>query len=649
MSILRIKKKALKKKILILLIILLLLLTIWVIPSIIVSKKDTFTLEKAIDDYEEKSTRLSLIKYNIGDLYQVLLVENEQKNYILEMDNNITYANTFSFNVKIENYDENSNYKVDIWLNENLVMQKNISSSQEKIDLQLEEEGKYTLQIDFYKNNEETNSEITNIYYIEPYKKQFLDELSNNSITAHYRAGNYENYNKSIPILSTLGVQLIRVDFFYAYIYKNNAYDFTRYDEWIEILKEKCPNIKIVAIIQPASAFTGIDRKINSDKEIERYIEFCKEVATHYPEITYFEILNEPNFIYLTDEDLYWYRTMLEMVSITIKEFNPDIKIISGTVSAGTQDTSTYLSSKIFFDKMYSNTIYKLSETFAYNAYTSLPLKISTHKNQFNDFGGFLKQYITEYGFSTYNGRTEEEQAIEIIEQTNCLKEYGVYYSNIYNLWDTGKDTSSQTQNYGLLRNDYTPKLSYYAMKNYYENTNGSEYIGTVNLADGLEAHVYDKDGKPKIIAWSDNTDNTITIPYEDFTASDIYGNEIENTSGTLEITTSPVYLDNISNKYFYEAISNTALEKYAEFEEKFSTELSSINGIDEKINELKNYMSAISSNTTETQDTAIKMMSEHFALGNTILNAYKNGMLDVEYVKVSSMLDMLNDIGDLQ
>ena len=647
MSILRIKKKALKKKILILLIILLLLLTIWVIPSIIVSKKDTFTLEKAIDDYEEKSTRLSLIKYNIGDLYQVLLVENEQKNYILEMDNNITYANTFSFNVKIENYDENSNYKVDIWLNENLVMQKNISSSQEKIDLQLEEEGKYTLQIDFYKNNEETNSEITNIYYIEPYKKQFLDELSNNSITAHYRAGNYENYNKSIPILSTLGVQLIRVDFFYAYIYKNNAYDFTRYDEWIEILKEKCPNIKIVAIIQPASAFTGIDRKINSDKEIERYIEFCKEVATHYPEITYFEILNEPNFIYLTDEDLYWYRTMLEMVSITIKEFNPDIKIISGTVSAGTQDTSTYLSSKIFFDKMYSNTIYKLSETFAYNAYTSLPLKISTHKNQFNDFGGFLKQYITEYGFSTYNGRTEEEQAIEIIEQTNCLKEYGVYYSNIYNLWDTGKDTSSQTQNYGLLRNDYTPKLSYYAMKNYYENTNGSEYIGTVNLADGLEAHVYDKDGKPKIIAWSDNTDNTITIPYEDFTASDIYGNEIENTSGTLEITTSPVYLDNISNKYFYEAISNTALEKYAEFEEKFSTELSSINGIDEKINELKNYMSAISSNTTETQDTAIKMMSEHFALGNTILNAYKNGMLDVEYVKVSSMLDMLNDIGD--
>ena len=32
--------------------------------------------------------------------------------------------------------------------------------------------------------------------------------------------------------------------------------------------------------------------------------------------------------------------------------------------------------------------------------------------------------------------------------------------------------------------------------------------------------------------------------------------------------------------------------------------------------------------NEVETQDTAIQKMSEHFALGNTILNAYKNSTL---------------------
>lgn len=647
MSVLGVRRKSLRKRILVLGIICMLLLVIWIIPSIIISKKDSFTIEKAIKDNDKKTTTISILRYNISDLYKVFLVEEEQKNYIWKVDSNVVYSNAFTISTKIENYDESANYKIDIWVNEKLILQKDINSAEEQLQIEFEKEGKQSVQVDFYKNNETTNSEKVDIYYIEPYEEQFLDELSMNSVTTHYRVGNYENYNNSIPILSTLGVQLIRVDFFYAYIYKDNNYDFTKYDEWIEILKEKSPNIKIVAIIQPASAFTGIDRKINSDKEIEKYIEFCEEVATHYPEITYFEILNEPNFLYITDEDLYWYRTMLERVSTAIKEINPNIKIISGTASAGTQDSPTYLSSKTFFNKMYSDTIYKLSETFAYNVYTSLPQKIETHKEQFNDFGGFLKQYITEYGSSTYNGYTEEEQSIKLIEQTNCLKKYGVYYANIYNLWDTGTDTSSKTQNHGLLHNDYTPKLAYYTMKKYYENTNGAEYIGTINLANGLEAHVYNKDGKPKIITWATSTNDSITISYEDFTASDMYGNKIENLDGNLTITSSPIYLDNVSTKYFYEAISNTAVEKYNEFEEKFATELSGIEGMLGEIDKLRKYMTSISKNTTETQENAVKMMSEHFSLGTTILNTFANDKLDVEYVKISSMLDMLNDIGN--
>lgn len=94
-------------------------------------------------------------------------------------------------------------------------------------------------------------------------------------------------------------------------------------------------------------------------------------------------------------------------------------------------------------------------------------------------------------------------------------------------------------------------------------------------------------------------------------------------------------------------AISNTALEKYAEFEEKFEAEISSINGLQEEINTLKQYMSSIANNTTEDENVAIEQMNTHFNLGNVILSAYKNGSLDVEYVKLSSMLDMLNDIGD--
>ena len=649
MSVLGVKRKSKRKKILIVIIVSLILLVIWVIPSIIISKKDPFTVEKAVKDNNKRDAIISLLRYNISDLYKVHLVEEEQKNYILNIDNNIVYSNILPINIKIENYSADANYKVDILLNENLVMQKNISSAEEKIELQLEREGRQTLQVDFYRNDEKTNSETVDIYYIEPYKEQFLDELSNNSVTAHYRALNYEDYDKSSPLLTKLGVNAIRMEFFCSWMYSdvNNTYNFSSYDKWIKDLKEKDPEIKIIAIIQPVYRNLGSDDKFSSEEEVDFYVETCKAIANHYPEIEYFEILNEPNHIYITDEDLYWYRMVIEKSARALKEINPNIKIISGACSAGTVDTDTYLSSKTFFDKMYSDEVYELSETFAYNVYTSILEKIETHKNQFNDFGGFLKQYITEYGVSTYNGTTEEEQAIRLVKQTNWLKKYGVYYSNIYNFWDTKADTETQTHNYGLLHNDYTPKPSYYAMKNYYENTNGAEYIGTINLNKDLEAYVYDKDGKVKIITLTKNIGDSVNIPYDNFTASDIYGNEIENIDGTLTITNSAVYMDNASTKYFYEAISNTALEKYTEFEEKFAQEIGKVEGLQGKIDELKQYMQSISTVNSVTETVAKQKMEEHFNLGNLILEAYKNESLDIEYVKLSSMLDMLNDIGD--
>ncbi len=92
--------------------------------------------------------------------------------------------------------------------------------------------------------------------------------------------------------------------------------------------------------------------------------------------------------------------------------------------------------------------------------------------------------------------------------------------------------------------------------------------------------------------------------------------------------------------------ISNIAIEKYAEFEEKFGAEIANVEGLQEAIDLLKQYMLNISNIENESEDIAKQKMKEHFNLGNQILEAYKNGKLDIEYVKLSSMLDMLNDIG---
>ena len=271
-----------------------------------------------------------------------------------------------------------------------------------------------------------------------------------------------------------------------------------------------------------------------------------------------------------------------------------------------------------------------------------------------NQYGGFLKNYVTEFGVSTYSRITEDLQASKLIQQSIILDNYGVDFSAIYNFWNTGTNIESSGNNYGIVNSDYTPKLAYYAMKNYFENTNGAEYIGILTNIESItnenfEAHVYDKDGKPKIIAWSNNSDVTITIPYLNFKATDLYGEEIQpDENGNLVITTSPVYLDEVDYNYFYQAISNEATEKYNEFTEKFAGEIAQIPELTSKIEENQKYMESVGQVENKIVGSAtIQAMKNHFELGNLILQAYRDGKLQAEDVKISSMLDMLNDIGD--
>ena len=342
-----------------------------------------------------------------------------------------------------------------------------------------------------------------------------------------------------------------------------------------------------------------------------------------------------------------------------LQENNIDSDILVGSTMTPEKDTSTYLSSQTFLSKVFNNGTYKLTENISYHQYDSsytrkyMKSMQNKHTKLLNDYGGFINTNITENGLKNkISNYSETERAQEIIKQMisiSTISEISIYYN-----WRDIKQDFNDSANFGLINYDYTPKKSYYAMKNYYENTNGAEYIGTIkNLEsitnENLEAHVYDKDGKPKIIVWSNNSDVNITIPYKNFKAIDLYGEEIQpDENGNLVITTSPVYLDKVDYNYFYQAISNVATEKYNEFTEKFAGEIAQIPELTSKIEENQKYMESVGQVENKIVGSAtIQAMKNHFELGNLILQSYRDGKLQVEDVKVSSMLDMLNDIGD--
>lgn len=629
-----------------LIIILLFCLVIYIIPSLVI------LLIGKDENIEIVQNKIPI--YNIIDLYNVL--QENQKFLTSIIDKDTIYEDEYVFAINISNYIEENIYEVEVYLDNEFIEKKEISLDDEiKIKLI---EGQNNILLNFYNNSTLEQTDEYTIYRIEPYKRQFLDELSNKGIAVHYRDGTLEDYSKSSNFLKSLGVKYARTDFLQWSIKKDGKYDFSKYDSWIKDLTDTS-DIKILAILNGLSkSLYGNDMKINSDAEIDEYIDFFRNVTQYYPQIVDYEIMNELNLYsstykgaYFSEEEMYWYSKLMNKLESEIKDTS--INIMTAGTTTPNKNQSDRIMSEEFYSYFYNtgglNICNNLSfHPYAINNIQSLNDKINNHVQLFNSFGGFNYLDVTEYG-STMQWLSEKNQAIDLVKQTVILEEYSDLII-LYNLWTTG-DSKSYEQ-FGILNKDYTPKLAYYAMKNYYENTNGAEYIGTINNLEGmtnsnLEAHVYDKDGKPKIIVWSNNSD--VTIPYAKFKATDLYGEEIQpDENGNLIITTSPIYLDEVDYNYFYQAISNVATAKYDEFTEKFAEEIAQVSELSNKIEENKKYMESVGKVENKIVGSAtIQAMKNHFELGNLILQAYKEGTLKVEDVKISSMLDMLNDIGD--
>ena len=609
-----------------------------VIPTIIVKIKintidQNITYDKYFKESEKKFYSIVSATKVVNDLTESNLVKVTINDIIYTQDKAIAIKCEKDINLaKIEVVINGEKNKINV--NETFVKAKL-------------NEGKNHIAIQIKYNNEVIKQIEKDVYYIKPYENQFYEQKNRNGIMVHYRNGTLENFEKSKEQLLSLGAKAVRADFFMDVIYKNKKVNFTTYDKWEKELAKN--NINILAII---GGYPDADNnlKIDNDEEISEVIDSMMVIAKHYPEIKDYEIYNELNLnssyknAYLGD-DIIWYAKLLEKMSEE-KELN-SINVISGGTSTPLSDNQSRITSIKFYNNLFKYN--KSLINIAFHPYADyenneneMIKKTREHIELCNNNGGFIKINITEYGNTNYTN-TEDKKADKDVEYSVILDQFTDSHY-LYDFWDT---TASGWEQFGLLTHDYLPKKSYYSMKNYYQNTNGSEYIGQIKLTDGLEAYVYDKDGKPKIIAWATDSSKPVTINYDGFTATDLYGNAIENTNGKLEITDSPVYLDNVSTNYFYQAISNSITEGYSDFNSKFKDEIAKVNGLSNKINSLNQTATNIKNISMLDENTANNLMKSHFELGNDLINAYNNGSLNVEYVKLSSMLDSLNTIGN--
>lgn len=577
---------------------------------------------------------------------KIIYRENiQEQKYFSNIDNSvyidISNINDIVYNEKLNVkffLNVSKDYKITYKINELDYVEYIEKTEEYNTDLLLDE-GKNEIEIDIYQDEYNILNYTKNVYFVKKINKQFLDELNHNGIIVHLDLKDYDK-EKEYNLLTNLGITDIRTNIRWSGIggYNRNEFNYDIYDARSDKLRSK---FRFLIILDAPTNYFSNNRFISNEVEKEKYLNYAKQTINKYKNVANFEIMNEPNLIYKNESEYEYYINILNS-AINDNDFK---KIISG----GT----VYTTSKEFLDKLLKNQNsgilanavhlydYEKNKTKLNSFYKE---GLNTYKEILNNNGGFGKIIVTETGIQESSDETK--QAKYLVQQQALLDYFGYKERYIYNFRNTSNEKNSNV--FGIVTYDYTPKPAYYAMKNYYENTNGAEYIGTVNISDGLESHVYDKDGKPVIITWSENSTNNIQIDYKDFTAKDLYGKDIQpDENGKLTITASPVYLYDVDYNYFYKAISNVATSKYDEFKEKFTTEISQISGLGEKINQRQNYSQSVANTQKLMQNTAITAMKSHYELGDIILKAYEEGQLKAEPVKISSMLDMINDIGN--
>ena len=557
------------------------------------------------------------------------------------------FDNHLNVDINLKKYDKDNSYILQVKNNSKQICNEQLQDSKQSINLTIDNivEGKNELQFDVFNGNNNIISDKYTIYYIKPYTKQFLDNLSPRGVTCHLD-GNFEVNEKSILYAKNVGISNIKTDFGIQLVYNKNTNKFNySYFNKLEKLADE-NDINLVFVLGGLNFISSNNKFPNNENEFNISKKYFTE-AINCLNTEEYEVLNEPNLIYTNEED---YKKYAELVSIYGKNNNTKRKLIVGSLAQPTSVSDPYE----FLDRINSET-YKYAYGYSFHYYANCNVNVYSsaqkkYNEEFNKCGGFLKKYVTEHGYSTQFIGGENAQALAIVRESIINDDNNVNRSYSYNFVNTkfrgDSDSIKVENNYGILTNDYEPKKAYYALKNLNTNINGSEYIGSFTLQDGITAYVYDKDGKPKIIIWSN--DGNKKLDYKDFKASDLYGNEISaDENNQLTVSDSPIYLDNVSTNYFYKAISNSITNGYYEFNTKFADEIAKVDGLTAKINNLNNQAVNLKNVSTFDENKANELMKEHFELGNMIMSAYEDGKLNVEYVKLSSMLDSLNTIGN--
>jgi hypothetical protein len=295
----------------------------------------------------------------------------------------------------------------------------------------------------------------------------------------NYAYGKKEDLVRAADLMKDAGMKMVRMDFLWADIEpKQGRFDFKRYDLIVKILRER--DIGILGILEYNPTWHKGSWNDPPDKAL--YIKYARRVVSHFKkDVKYWEIWNEPDHktYWEPQDDMTAYSALLKAVTPAIKKEDPTAMVVLGGLAQDYPFKLRTIYKKAGKDSFDIVNLHPFVDPLAPNHMSTLKGIYISVRRVMEEFDDKEKPiWFTEVGCpgvtvpdetnAWWLGKStnEEEQAAWVTElYGDPLKWPGVEKIFWAFFQDTGNHFGDGVDSFGLVHQDFTPKLAYDAYK----------------------------------------------------------------------------------------------------------------------------------------------------------------------------------------
>ena len=142
-------------------------------------------------------------------------IETDTINMSMIYEQNVIYEKKFEFTAYVQNIDPEKTYKMVFIINGENFTEKFITSNGENIiidNIENINEGENSFEMQFFVDEVQIGTINFSLYYVEPYTKQFLDEMSTVGFSTHFGYMYNQDGDMDIQLMKNMGCFNVRDD-----------------------------------------------------------------------------------------------------------------------------------------------------------------------------------------------------------------------------------------------------------------------------------------------------------------------------------------------------------------------------------------------------------------------------------------------------